>query len=172
MGYPISLTWAVRLTSSLCCGALAEMDLHGNLTATEHLLRLAFANQREDGYLPWFPMDVAHTNWDGHGALLGFLQLVPLLYRHGHQFSPDLVNFLRPRLALGLRKSSRQGSSGLWYTNILIGKITNNILIGGWLNDTKAVNAGEALLTQWLGYMCDNKRSLHPRIFLHVLFLE
>ena len=32
---------------SILGGALAEMDLHGNFTATEHLLRLAFASQRE-----------------------------------------------------------------------------------------------------------------------------
>ena len=98
---------------SVLGGAAAEMDLHGNLTAAEHLLRLAFAHQRGDGYLPWLPTDIANTNWDGHGVLLGFLQLVPLLYRHGHLFSPALVEFLRPRLALGLAASSAQGSADL-----------------------------------------------------------
>ena len=73
---------------SILGGALAEMDLHGNLTATELLLRLAFRHQRQadeprPGYLPWLPTDMQNTTWDGHGTLLGFLQLVPLLYVHG-----------------------------------------------------------------------------------------
>ena len=141
---------------SMLGGALAEMDLYGNITAAEHLVRLAFANQSTDGLLPWIPMDLHNTNWDGHGVLLSFLQLVPLLYRHGHRFSPDFDAFLRPRLALGLRASWTQGSAGLWYTNILIGKITNNILIGGWLNDSQSVAEGEQLLDQWLNFRLDN----------------
>eukprot|EP00935_MAST-01C_sp_MAST-1C-sp1_P002086 g2086.t1 len=83
-------------------------------------------------------------------------QLVPLLYRHGHLFSPEFMEFLRPRLALGLNASFSQGSSGLWYTNIVVGRLTNNIMIGGWLNDTAAVKAGEVLLSQWLNFAEDN----------------
>jgi hypothetical protein len=147
---------------SVLGGALAEMDLNGNLTAAEHLLRLAFTHQRADGYLPWVPTDIANTNWDGHGVLLGFLQLVPLLYRHGHLFSPALVGFLRPRLALGLKASSAQGSHDLWYTNIVIGKITNEIMIGSWLNDSAAVSTGEARLSHWLNFTQDNEG-----VFIH-----
>eukprot|EP01045_Picozoa_sp_COSAG04_P019269 COSAG04_NODE_1857_length_5376_cov_16.572295_6_plen_73_part_00 len=48
------------------------------------------------------------------------------------------------------------------YTNILIGKITNEIMIGGWLNDTAAVDRGEARLSHWLNFTRDNQG-----VFIH-----
>jgi hypothetical protein len=147
---------------SILGGALAEMDLHGNLSAAEQLVRLAFARQRaSDGRLPWLPTE-PYTTWDGHGTVLGYLQLVPLLYRYGHLFSPQFLDFLRPKLARGLGFSFSAGSDGLWYTNILIARITNNILIGSWLNDTTAVTKGEALLDTWLNFTHDN-----DGVFIH-----
>eukprot|EP01052_Picozoa_sp_SAG31_P011925 SAG31_NODE_687_length_12813_cov_2.597216_7_plen_708_part_00 len=97
-----------------------------------------------------------NTIFDGHGVLLGYLQLVPLLYQHGHLLSPELIKLLRPKIMLGLRASFAQGSSDLWYTNILIGRITNNILLGTWLNDSSVVAEGEQLLDHWLNYTHDN----------------
>ena len=146
---------------SICGGALAEMDLHGNITAAEQLVQLAFVRQRADGCLPWLPTE-PYTTWDGHGTVLSYLQLVPLLYRYGHLFSPQFLDFLRPKLARGLKFSFSASSSGLWYTNILIARITNNILIGSWLNDTTAVAKGEALLDTWLNFTHDN-----DGVFIH-----
>ena len=146
---------------SICGAALAEMDLNGNVTAAEQLVRLVFARQKSDGAVPWLPTQPL-TTWDAHGTVLCYLQLVPLLYRHGHLFSPAFLDFLRPKLKLGLNFSFSASSSGLWYTNILVARITNNILMGRWLNEPTAVAEGEALLDQWLNFTHDN-----ANVFIH-----
>ena len=110
-------------------GALAELMLNSNATAAEALIKLAMGTQQPSGALSWLPHGPAPF-YDPHGSLLGLQQLSPLLHGYGHMLDPAFLRALRPRLQLAMEASWSCGSD-LTYTNIVLGRVANNVSVPG-----------------------------------------
>lgn len=78
-------------------------------------------------------------------------QLGPALVSKGHLLPAEVAAGLRPQLKLALAAAFGQGG-GLPYTNIALSRAATAAVLGGWLDDSDTITAGEKLLDQWMNY--------------------
>jgi hypothetical protein len=125
------------------------------LTKAEANLELLFKYQNMDssspefGKIPWNPSKPDLR--DDNAIEFTASALAPLFLLYADRFPKTFVNEAEPHLRAVLVAISHH-SVHVPYTNIALMKLTNQILLGEYLNDPAAVDAGKAMLAEWIAY--------------------
>ncbi len=146
-------------TRDISHAALAYMMLGEGAAKAQAMIERFFPLQDMDlnspsyGKVPWDPSK-PEVRDDNAIEFLGS-ELGPLLLLYGNQFPQSFIDELTPHLKAALAAIARH-RVGVQYTNIALMKAANQILIGEYLKDTEATDAGRKLLDEWIAFTRKN----------------
>jgi len=147
------------VTRSLPAAALAEVMLNNDPAAARALLERVFAAQDMDpksaryGDVPW---QLGHPETKDPNAIqFTALPMAALFLQYGDNFPEDFQARAKERLRAALQAVEAK-TVPIWYTNIYLMKLANQILLGDYVGDEESVARGKKALAQWLDFTKTN----------------